>query len=98
MVAPCGGEWALRRYAFRDRKDHHPAGSSYVSEVTQHYFKHEWLYLFIRVVVFSFEELGTASFSSSPQPNFRFYSPLSQVRKCTFKNINPLSQVRNFIL
>jgi len=32
MVAPCGGGWALRRYAFRDRNDHHPPGSSYVSD------------------------------------------------------------------
>jgi len=32
MAAPCGGGWALWRYAFRDRNDHHPPGSSYVSD------------------------------------------------------------------
>jgi len=28
----CGGGWALRHYAFRDRNDHQPPGSSYVSD------------------------------------------------------------------
>jgi len=29
---PPGGGWALRRYAFRDRNDHHPPRSSYVRD------------------------------------------------------------------
>jgi len=28
MVATCGGGCALQRYAFRNRNDHHPPGSS----------------------------------------------------------------------
>jgi len=32
VVAPCGGGWALRRCKCRDRNDHQPPGSSYVSD------------------------------------------------------------------
>jgi len=31
VVAPCGGGWALRRNAFRDRNDYQLPGSTYVS-------------------------------------------------------------------
>jgi len=39
LVAPCDGGWALRRSACRDRNDHQPRGSSYVSDTVQ--FSHE---------------------------------------------------------
>jgi len=29
---PCDGGWALRRYVFRDRNDHHLSASSYASD------------------------------------------------------------------
>jgi len=40
VVAPCGGEWALRCCACRDRNDHQPPGSSYVSDPVL--FSQEW--------------------------------------------------------
>jgi len=39
VVAPCGGGWALQRFACRDRNDHQPPGSSYASDTA--IFNHE---------------------------------------------------------
>jgi len=49
MVAACGGGWALR--AGIGMTSNLPGQSM---SVTQHYFNHEKLYNFIRVVVYSF--------------------------------------------
>jgi len=32
VVAPCAGEWALQCSACKNRNDHQPSGSSYVSD------------------------------------------------------------------
>jgi len=49
MVALCGGGWTLRRYAFGIGMTTTLLG--HPMSVTRHYFNHEQLYNFIRVVV-----------------------------------------------